>query len=93
MRKNGLLHSLHLRASELTDLSEATALSPEMKRKCEQADKARCKAMSKTKAKTYNSEAMAAVHEMMEGLSEAGSIGKRTVREFDDACLVPAPLT
>ena len=49
--------------------------------------------MSKTKAKTYNSEAMAAVHEMMEGLSEAGSIGKRTVREFDDACLVPAPLT
>ncbi len=48
--------------------------------------------MSKTKAKTYKSEAMAAVHEMMEGLHDAGSIDKRTMREFDDACLTPAPV-
>ena len=43
--------------------------------------------MSKAKAKTYRSEAMAAVHEMMEGLHDAGSIDKRTMREFDEACL------
>ena len=48
--------------------------------------------MSKAKAKTYKSEAMAAVHEMMEGLHEAGSIDKRTMREFDEACLAPAPV-
>ncbi len=45
--------------------------------------------MSKAKAKTYKSEAMAAVHEMMEGLSDAGSIDKRTMREFDEACTAP----
>ena len=38
--------------------------------------------MSKAKAKTYKSEAMAAVHEMMEGLHDAGSIDKRTMREL-----------
>ena len=48
--------------------------------------------MSKAKAKTYKSEAMAAVHEMMEGLHDAGSIDKRTLREFDEACLAPAPV-
>lgn len=48
--------------------------------------------MSKAKAKTYKSEVMAAVHEMMEGLQEAGSIDKRTMREFDEACLAPAPV-
>jgi putative transcriptional regulator len=42
--------------------------------------------------KTYKSEAMAAVHEMVEGLHRAGSIDKRTMREFDDACLGPSPL-
>ena len=42
--------------------------------------------MSKAKAKTYKSEAMAAVHEIMEGLHDAGSIDKRTMREFDEAC-------
>lgn len=42
-------------------------------------------------AKTYKSEAMAAVHEMMEGLHQAGAIDKRTMREFDDACLGPSP--
>jgi putative transcriptional regulator len=38
--------------------------------------------------KTYKSEALAAVHEMMEGLHEGGAIDKRTLREFDAACLV-----
>lgn len=40
--------------------------------------------------KTYKSEALADVHEMMEGLHEAGSIDKQTLREFDEACLAPA---
>jgi putative transcriptional regulator len=40
---------------------------------------------------TYKSEAMAAVHEMMEGLHQGGAIDKRTMREFDEACLAPAP--
>ena len=40
--------------------------------------------------KTYKSEAMAAVHEMIEGLHQAGAVDKRTMREFDDACLTPA---
>lgn len=45
-------------------------------------------------ARTYKSEAMASVHEMMEGFHEAGSIDKRTMREFDEACLTPAlPMT
>lgn len=46
--------------------------------------------MSTAKAKTYTREAMAAVHEMMEGLRDAGSIDKRTMREFHEACLAPA---
>jgi putative transcriptional regulator len=41
-------------------------------------------------SKTYKSEALAAVHEMMEGLHGAGSIDKRTLREFDEVCLVQA---
>ena len=43
-------------------------------------------------AKTYQSEALASVHEMMEGLADAGHVGKRTMREFDDACLAHAPV-
>ena len=38
-------------------------------------------------SKTYKSEALAAVHEMMEGFYESGAIDKQTMREFDDACL------
>jgi putative transcriptional regulator len=34
---------------------------------------------------------MAAVHEMMEGLHQAGAIDKQTMREFDDDCLIEAP--
>ena len=48
--------------------------------------------MNNTKAKTYTSEAMAAVHEMMEGFHDAGSIDKRTMRQFGEACLAPAPV-
>ena len=40
--------------------------------------------------RTYKSEALASVHEMMEGLLEGEAIDKRTLRGFDDACLAPA---
>ena len=40
--------------------------------------------------RTYKSEALAAVHEMIEGLHEAAAIDKRTLRGFDEACLAPA---
>lgn len=43
--------------------------------------------------RTYKCEALAAVHEMMEGLHDAGAIDKQTLREFDEACLAPAPAT
>ena len=42
--------------------------------------------------KTYRSEAFASVHEMIEGLAEAGHVTKRTMREFDEACLEPTPI-
>jgi putative transcriptional regulator len=35
----------------------------------------------------YNNEAMAAIHETMEGLFEIGAIDKQTMREFDEGCL------
>ncbi len=38
---------------------------------------------------TYKSNAMAAVHESMQGLLEAGAIGKKTMRKFDEMCLTP----
>lgn len=40
-------------------------------------------------AKAYKSEAMAAVHEMMEGLFQSRAIDKQTMRDFDEACLAP----
>jgi len=40
--------------------------------------------------KTYKSELMASIHEMMEGFHESGTIDKQTMRNFDEACLVPA---
>ena len=43
-------------------------------------------------AKTYKSESMAAVHQMMEGLYHRGTIDKQTMREFDEGCLIPAPV-
>lgn len=38
------------------------------------------------------SDAMAAVHGMMEGLHERGAIDEQTMREFNAACLAPAPV-
>ncbi len=40
-------------------------------------------------SKKYKSDAMAAIHEMMEDLHDGGVIGKQTMRRFDDACLTP----
>lgn len=42
--------------------------------------------------KTYKSEAMSAIHQMMEGAFEVGAIDKKTMRGFDEACLMPAPV-
>lgn len=42
--------------------------------------------MSKMRKK-YRSEAMAAIHEMMEDLHDGGVIDKKTMRRFDTACL------
>ena len=39
---------------------------------------------------TYKSEALAAIHEVIEGLHEAGAVDKRALREFDEACLAVA---
>ena len=45
-------------------------------------------------SKKYKSDAMAAIHEMMEDLHIGGVIDKQTMRRFDDACLTPVrPLT
>ncbi|EAT58032.1 MULTISPECIES: DNA-binding transcriptional regulator [Chlorobium] len=43
--------------------------------------------MSKTK--TYKSDALAAVHETVADMFEAGVIDKRTMRHFDESCLTP----
>ena len=40
-------------------------------------------------ARQYRSRAMAAIHETAEGLHAAGLVDKRTMREFDAACLTP----
>ena len=40
-------------------------------------------------AKQYKSELLAAVHESAEALHRTGLIDKRTMKEFDDACLEP----
>jgi putative transcriptional regulator len=39
--------------------------------------------------KTYKSEALAALHESMSDLRQAGAIDGKTMREFDRACLTP----
>jgi putative transcriptional regulator len=39
--------------------------------------------------KKYRSEAFAAIHETAEALHEIGAIDKKTMREFDEACLTP----
>ncbi len=40
-------------------------------------------------AKKYWSDALASIHETMEALHEIGAVDKQTMREFDDACLLP----
>ncbi|MGD1101582.1 MAG: DNA-binding transcriptional regulator [Terriglobia bacterium] len=40
-------------------------------------------------SKKYRSDAMAAIHEMMEDLHDGGVIDKQTMRRFDAACLTP----
>ena len=40
-------------------------------------------------SRKYRSEAMAAIHEMMQDLHDGGVIDKQTMRHFDDACLTP----
>jgi putative transcriptional regulator len=39
--------------------------------------------------KRYKSEAFAAIHETMEVLHEIGAVDKKTMHEFDEACLMP----
>lgn len=39
--------------------------------------------------KRHKSEAFAAIHETMEALHEIGAVDKKTMREFDEACLTP----
>lgn len=39
--------------------------------------------------KKYRSDAFAAIHETMEALRDIDVIDKRTMREFDEACLTP----
>jgi putative transcriptional regulator len=39
------------------------------------------------KAKTYKSEAFAAIHETAVGMHEAGVLDKQTMRSFDESCL------
>lgn len=40
-------------------------------------------------AKKYRSRIMAAIHETAEGLHSAGLMDRRTMRQFDEACLTP----
>lgn len=40
--------------------------------------------------RNYRSEAFSAIHETMEALHEVGAVDKRTMRDFDEACLTPA---
>jgi putative transcriptional regulator len=43
-------------------------------------------------SKKYRSEAMAALHELMQDLHDGGVIDKKTMRRFDEACLTPIRL-
>jgi putative transcriptional regulator len=42
--------------------------------------------------KTYKSDVLESVHQMMEGFYETGAIDKKTMREFDESCLIAAPV-
>lgn len=45
-----------------------------------------------TKNKGYRSEIAGAIHEMMSDAHEAGVVSRATLRNFDEACLAPAPV-
>lgn len=38
---------------------------------------------------SFDSDALAAIHETMEALHDVGAINKQTMREFDETCLTP----
>ena len=40
-------------------------------------------------SKTYRSDALGSVHELMSDLFDAGAIDKQTMKEFDELCLTP----
>ena len=40
-------------------------------------------------ARQYRSDVMASIHETVENLHAAGTMDKRTLRQFDEACLTP----
>jgi len=40
-------------------------------------------------SKTYRSDALAAIHETVSDLHDAGVLDKRTLRTFDELCLTP----
>ena len=40
-------------------------------------------------AERYRSGALAAAHETAQGLMEAGTMAKRTMKAFDEICLTP----
>ncbi len=42
-----------------------------------------------SKAKTYPSKVMGAIHETASGLHKTGIMDKQTMREFDELCLTP----
>jgi len=44
-----------------------------------------------SKRKQYKSEAFAAIHETMDALHQIGAINKKTMRDFDAACLADLP--
>jgi putative transcriptional regulator len=44
-----------------------------------------------SKKKQYRSEAFAAIHETMDALYQVGAINKKTMRDFDAACLETIP--
>ena len=44
------------------------------------------------KDKGYRSEIAGAIHEMMSDAHDAGVVSRATLRNFDEACLAPAPV-
>ena len=44
-----------------------------------------------SKRKQYKSEAFAAIHETMDSLLQIGAVDKKTMRDFDAACLADLP--